>query len=135
MVARSSYMEPPLHRTVWSSPLWFDGKQRASLSLGHVAEATPGERGGQGTRDPGGTPSAGKHLCFSPPEPSRPGTLHIYIYIYNCGKNLHKSSNIRYPEREGILVVPKYRSHIFEIRHCPMKIRFDFLYCCLDILG
>ena len=33
------------------------------------------------TRDPGGTPTASKHLCFSPPEPSRPGTLHIDIRL------------------------------------------------------
>ena len=36
------------------------------------------------TRDPGGTPTAHKHLCFSPPEPSRPGTLHIYPTIFIC---------------------------------------------------
>ena len=71
---------PPVIRLVWSY-LVVTGSGVRPSALGMWLRRHRERREAKETRDPGGTPTAGKHLCFSPPRPSTPGTLHIDIRV------------------------------------------------------
>jgi hypothetical protein len=71
---------PPVIRLVWSY-LVVTGSGVRPSALGMWLRRHRERREAKETRDPGGTPTAGKHLCFSPPRPSTPWTLHIDIRV------------------------------------------------------
>ena len=96
---------PPVIRLVWSY-LVVTGSSVRPSALGMWLRRHRERREAKETRDPGGTPTAGKHLCFSPPRPSTPWTLHIDIRVASGasqgvgGAGHHSPCNSTWPQPE-----------------------------------
>jgi hypothetical protein len=96
---------PPVIRLVWSY-LVVTGSGVRPSALGMWLRRHRERREAKETRDPGGTPTAGKHLCFSPPRPSTPWTLHIDIRVASGasqgvgGAGHHSPCNSTWPQPE-----------------------------------